>query len=73
MDYTQNIEPTGNLFLSALIASIPILVIFWALIIRKMKGYLASLLTLIVAIAISVFAYGMPLKLSALSALYGAL
>jgi len=35
---------------SALVAAIPVLFIFWALIIRRMKGYIASLLTVIVAI-----------------------
>ncbi len=73
MNYTQLVDPFGNLALSALVASIPILFIFWALIIRKMKGYLASLLTVIVAAFVALFAYGMPLKLVSLSTLYGAL
>ena len=38
-----------------------------------MKGYMASLITTIVAIVIAVLVYGMPVKLSLLSTLHGAL
>src|SRR4051812_6257397 len=73
MNWTQVIDPLANLALSALLASLPIFFIFWALIIKKMKGYKASLLTLIVAIAVAVIMYGMPVKLALSSGLYGAL
>lgn len=73
MNWTQVIDPLGSLLLSALVASLPIFFIFWALILKKMKGYKASLLTLSVALAVAVIAYGMPVKLSLLSGLYGAM
>ena len=73
MSWTQEVNPFHNIALSAIIASIPLIFIFWALIIRKMKGYLASLLTTIVAILVAILAYGMPLKLSLLSVIHGAL
>jgi lactate permease len=66
-------NPLSNLALSALVASIPILFIFWALIIRKMKGYQASLLTVSVAIVVAATVYHMPVKLALLSTLHGAL
>jgi lactate permease len=66
-------NPLSNLALSALVASIPILFIFWALIIKKMKGYQASLLTVSVAILVAATLYQMPVKLALLSTLHGAL
>ena len=73
MNFTQLTDPLNHLPLSALAAAIPIFFIFWALIIRKMKGYLASLLTTLVAIVFAVVVYGMPVKLALLSTLHGAL
>jgi lactate permease len=73
MNWTQIIDPLHNIILSAVVASLPILFIFWALIIKKMKGYLASLLTVGLAILIAVVIYGMPAKLALLSAAHGAL
>ena len=73
MTWTQEVNPINNLAVSAIIASTPIIFIFWALIIKKMKGYMASLLTAIVAILVAIFIYGMPVGLSLLSTLHGAL
>jgi lactate permease len=71
MDWIQDIDPFNRIALSALAAAVPIIFIFWALIIKKMKGYMASLLTLLVAVIVSFFPYGMPVSLSLLSALHG--
>jgi lactate permease len=73
MNWTQEVNPLNTIALSAIIASLPLIFIFWALIIKKMKGYMASLITTIVAIVIAVLVYGMPVKLSLLSTLHGAL
>jgi lactate permease len=73
MTWTQAVDPLNNIAVSAMIAAIPILFIFWALIIRKMKGYMASIITVAVAILIAVIVYGMPVNLSLLSTLHGAL
>lgn len=73
MPWTQVIDPLNNLTLSAIVAAIPVLFIFWALIIKKMKGYLASLLTVLVAILFAIVIYGMPLKLALLSTFHGVL
>ena len=73
MKWIQEIDPVGGLVLSALLASIPVFFIFWALIIKKMKGYLASLLTALVALFVAIAVYGMPLSLSFLSAFHGIL
>lgn len=73
MNWTQPTDPLDNIALSALIASLPILFIFWALLIRKMKGYKASLFATAIAGVIAVSVYGMPVKLAALSTMSGAL
>ncbi|MEO5582947.1 MAG: lactate permease LctP family transporter [Saprospiraceae bacterium] len=71
MSWTQVIDPLQNISLSALIASIPIIFIFLSLL-KKMKGYQTSLITLLIAIIIAMTVYGMPLKLALLSTLHGA-
>ena len=73
MTWTQVIDPFNNIALSALLAVVPILFIFWALIIKKMKGYKASLLATFIAVLIAIVAYGMPVKLALLSTLNGAM
>jgi len=73
MNWTQVIDPFNNILLSALVAILPILFIFWALIIRKMKGYQASLLAMALALLIAVLVYRMPVKLALLSTVNGAL
>lgn len=73
MNWTQVINPLNNLALSALVAIIPILAIFWALIIKKMKGYKASLLASFIAILVAIIIYGMPAKLVLLSFGHGVL
>lgn len=73
MNWRQVIDPFHNIPLSALVAVLPILFIFWALIIKKMKGYQASLLAVTIAILIAIFVYGMPVQLALLSTANGAL
>lgn len=73
MNWTQVTDPFNSIVLSALVAAVPVLFIFWALVIRKMKGYVASLLTLIVATAFSILVYKMPFKLALLSDFHGIL
>ena len=73
MNWTQDIDPLGSIALSAVIAVVPIVFIFWALIMKKMKGYQASLIATLIAIVIAVLVYGMPVKLALLSSANGAL
>jgi lactate permease len=73
MIWKQLIDPFNNIFLSALVAVLPIAFIFWALIIKKMKGYKASLITVAIALAIAIGIYKMPVKLALLSTANGAL
>lgn len=73
MSWTQVVDPFNNIFLSVLVAMLPILFLFWALVIRKMKGYQASLLTMALALVIALLAYHMPVRIALLSLVNGAL
>lgn len=72
MTWTQLIDPFDNIVLSSLVAAIPVAFIFWALI-KRIKGYITSLLTMGLAVVLAIAVYGMPLKLALSSALNGAL
>jgi lactate permease len=73
MAWTQPIDPCSNLLVSCIIAILPVLIIFWALVIRKMKGYQASLLAILAVLLIAIAVYRMPVNLALLSALNGAI
>ncbi|MDN4523042.1 L-lactate permease [Fictibacillus fluitans] len=73
MSWKQIYDPIGDsIGLSALVALIPILYLLWALAIKRMKGYIAGLTTLVVALLLAVFVYGMPAGMAAMSILQGA-
>ena len=57
----------GSLSLTALAVAIPIFYLFWALAVKRMKGHIAGVSTLLLTIIITVAVYGMPLT-SAISA-----
>lgn len=73
MKWAQPVNPFDNLFLSALIAILPIALIFWALIIKKMKGHRASLLATGTVLLFAIVFYKMPVSLSILSVGHGML
>ncbi|MFN7959410.1 MAG: L-lactate permease [Holophagaceae bacterium] len=68
MPWNQNYAAlNGSLLLTALVVAIPIFFLFWALAVKRMKGHVAGLLTLLLTILISVLVYRMPIT-AALSA-----
>ncbi|MFP3720041.1 L-lactate permease [Niallia circulans] len=72
MTFTQDFTAVGdNLALSAIVAVIPILYFFWALAIKRMKGHMAGITTLLLALLISVTAFNMPVGMSIMSASQG--
>lgn len=73
MTWTQQFTPVGNSVIwSSLIALIPILYFFWALAIKRMKGYMAGITSLLVALAVAMLAYKMPAGMAFMSASQGA-
>lgn len=73
MTWSQVYNPLNNLALSAAFAFLPILVLFWALAVKRLKGHIAGLLTAGTAIIIAIFVYGMPVGLALLSTLDGSM
>lgn len=73
LTWTQVTNPFHNQLASMLVALLPVLFIFWALIIRRIKGYLASLLAIAIALIIAVLFYRMPVSLALLSTANGAI
>ena len=70
--WNQVYDPLGNPWLSALVALIPIAVFFISLLVLKLKGHWAGLLTVVSAIIIAVFIYEMPMDKALWSFAYGA-
>jgi lactate permease len=73
MQWTQVYTPLGNLYLSALVAAIPVLVLLGALGLFRVPAHWAALLGLGSALLIAVVVYGMPVQLAGAAALYGAM
>jgi lactate permease len=71
--WQQNYEPVAaNLGLSAVVAAIPILVLFYMLGVKKTPAWVAATSALASALLVALVAYGMPLPLVIMSAVYGA-
>ncbi|MGO0122621.1 L-lactate permease [Desulfothermobacter acidiphilus] len=73
MTWTQVINPLGNLWLSALVDALPIIFLFCALAFWRVKGHVAGLITLLLAILLALWFHGMPGYMVGLTALYGVL
>ncbi len=73
MPWTQVYTPLGNLYLSAIVAALPVVVLLGALAFFRLRAHHAALLGLAAALAIAIFVYGMPTRLALASAIYGAL
>ncbi len=72
MTWTQVYAPLGSIWLSALVAAIPVVVLLGALAFFHVKAHRAALLGLGIALAIATGVYGMPVRMAGSAALYGA-
>ncbi|MFN8062884.1 MAG: lactate permease LctP family transporter [Vicinamibacterales bacterium] len=71
--WQHNYEPvSGSLGASALVAAIPIVLLFLMLGVWRKPSWMSALAALGSALIVSLAAYGMPVKLAALSVVYGA-
>lgn len=71
MIWAQNYNPLGNLWLSSLVAAIPIIFFFLALTRLKMKGFQAATISVALTLVIAVAIYGMPVSTSLAAGIYG--
>jgi len=72
MTFTQVYSPLGNLYLSALVAAIPVVALLAALSFLHLKAHVAALLGLGLAFVIAIGLYRMPVRMAASTALLGA-
>ncbi|MDF2571125.1 MAG: lutP 2, partial [Sporomusa sp.] len=75
MTWTQIYDPMGNLALSAFMAAIPMIIIFYLLAIRRTPGQIAGAAAVISAVLVAILVYKMPvataLTATGMGALYG--
>jgi lactate permease len=70
--WTQIYDPMGSLAISALLAGIPMYVIFYLLAIKRAPGHIAGLAAVASAVLVAIFAYGMPVGLALNATVFGA-
>jgi lactate permease len=71
--WQHNYEPiAGSLGVSAVVAAIPIVVLFVMLGVLRKPAWMSALTALISALLVALVAYGMPAQLAIISAIYGA-
>ena len=72
MSWTQIYDPLGQLFLSAAVASLPVVVLLGLLAFGHARAHLAAVAGLLAALAIAIGVYGMPTPLALAAAANGA-
>jgi lactate permease len=72
MNWTQIYNPLGNPLLSALIASLPVVVLLGLLAFAQVKAHTAAIAGLAVSLIVAIVLYGMPSALALASAANGA-
>jgi lactate permease len=70
--WTQHYFPLGSLYLSALVAALPVVVLLGALAFFHVRAHFAALLGLASALAVALLVYHMPAHLAVAAALNGA-
>jgi lactate permease len=72
MDWTQVYDPLGSPWLSTAVAALPIVLLLGSLGLFGWSAPRAAALGLVSALAVAIFAYGMPWQMAISSAVYGA-
>ncbi|WP_279579569.1 L-lactate permease [Fodinicola feengrottensis] len=70
--YTQNLNPTGSLTLSALLASLPLLALLIALGVFKWRAHWAGTAALLISLVVAIAVYHMPIGQTLNAGVFGA-
>lgn len=71
MVWQQVYDPLGNMFISTLLAAIPVVVMLAALGFFHIKAHIAAGMGLVAALLVAIFAYGMPADMAGRAAMLG--
>src|SRR5438067_1075214 len=69
--WTQNHDPLSNVWLSAGVAAIPVVFLFYLLAVKKIRAHMAAVYAFLVSILIAAFVFGMPVGMLAGSVAHG--
>src|ERR1041385_702529 len=72
MEWTQNYDPFHNAFLSTAVAALPVVVLLTSIAALGIRIHIAAIVGLAVALGVAIFAFGMPIKMAGITAVYGA-
>lgn len=72
MPWPQTYVPLGSVWVSALVASVPVVVLLGLLGLARVRAHWAALAALVAAWLLAIFVFGMPAKLAIAASAYGA-
>ena len=72
MSWVQQYQPLGSVAVSALVAGIPLYILFFMLAVKRMAGHKAAFAATATAVILAIAAWGMPVDLAISATLYGA-
>ena len=72
MAWPQVYDPLNNVYLSTILAALPVVVLLGGLAFLKLQAHIAALLGLVSALVVAVVVFGMPASLAGATAVYGA-
>jgi lactate permease len=73
LSYTQSYDPLGGSFLSTLVAALPVLVLFYLLVVRRAHVPLAAAGGAVAALVVATLVYKMPAPMAAMAFVHGSL
>src|SRR5437764_14824657 len=72
MEWTQNYDPFHNAFISTAVAALPVVVLLTSIAALGIRIHIAALAGLAVALGVAIGGFGMPIKMAAITTIYGA-